>query len=89
MNLEPTELDLALIRSIAELSTSGVRTFVKLNEVVSRSAKMLGLWTELMEEWLWDECLDWPAEPERFYERCVRRIGAGVFVEGQGNYGGP
>jgi len=88
MSDEPTVLARSLIRATASAVAGTNHQFTKLNGVVSEAARMVGRWTPELEECLWDESRDWSEDSLAFYDECVQIIRAGVYVAGQGNYGG-
>jgi hypothetical protein len=85
---QPTDFEMGLIRGVALATTPGSTRFIKLYRAVSRAARALGCWSDALEEWLADEEVVPNDDVMRFYERCVLVIRHGVYIEGQGNYGG-
>lgn len=88
MSDEPTGLERSLIRATALATAASGYQFTKLNGVVAEAARMVDRSRTSLEEWLWDESQSWTDEICSFYDECVQIVRAGVYLEGQGNYGG-
>ena len=61
--------------------------FCKSYYVVGGAARILGVWSDALGRSLDDETIEWPEEAEELYEGFVAVVRAGVWLEGQGNFG--
>src|SRR5262245_33738339 len=80
----------AFVAAVAARNRSCARDdgrFCKSYYVVGGAARALGMWSEAMGRCLDDEMLEWPEQVHDFYERFVAVVRAGIYLEGQGNFG--